>query len=276
VTQSPFNGISASVHSVEHERWRRKGVCARGTEMIWGNRILGSRMATALVGILGSVLVGCSAEQAVRTNEVPAVSHVQEPAEYRIQPGDELDIKFFYTPELNQTVTVRPDGKVSLQLIDEVAAAGLTPAELDGRITPRYAKEVNAPAITVAVKTSAGRKVYVGGEVKTPGIVDLQPGMTALQAVINAGGFLNTAKPEAALVVRNASTQAPTPIRIDLGQTVNGEAAHGDMPLQPQDIVYVPKTFIAEANVFVTQYIKGLLMFQGWGIDLNPFRTNGN
>ncbi|OFW63681.1 MAG: hypothetical protein A2Y74_01285, partial [Actinobacteria bacterium RBG_13_63_9] len=231
--------------------------------MIWDNRMRGSGKATVLVGILGSLLLGCSAEQAVRKNEMPAVSRMQEPAEYRIQPGDELDIKFFYTPELNQTVTVRPDGKVSLQLIDEVEAAGLTPAELDGRITPRYAKEVKEPAITVAVKTFAGRKVYVGGEVGKPGLLDLQPGMTALQAVINAGGFLNTAKPEAALVVRTAITQAPTPIRINLSQAVNGEATRGDMPLQSQDIVYVPKTFIAEANVFVDQYIRGLLMFNG-------------
>jgi protein involved in polysaccharide export with SLBB domain len=242
--------------------------------MIWDNRMRGSGKATVLVGILGSLLLGCSAEQAVRKNEMPAVSRMQEPAEYRIQPGDELDIKFFYTPELNQTVTVRPDGKVSLQLIDEVEAAGLTPAELDGRITPRYAKEVKEPAITVAVKTFAGRKVYVGGEVGKPGLLDLQPGMTALQAVINAGGFLNTAKPEAALVVRTAITQAPTPIRINLSQAVNGEATRGDMPLQSQDIVYVPKTFIAEANVFVDQYIRGLLMFNGWGFSLNPFVTD--
>jgi len=84
---------------------------------------------------------------------------------YIIQAGDQLDIKFFYNPELNDSVTVRPDGKISLQLVDEVQAAGQTPAQLDDFLTEKYAKELRKPVITVIVKSFASQRVYVGGEV---------------------------------------------------------------------------------------------------------------
>ena len=126
--------------------------------------------------------------------------------------------------------------------------------------------------VTVIVKTFTGRQVFVGGEVGEPGVIQLVGRMTALQAVINAGGFLDTAKREATLVIRNEEgADAPIPIRLDLEDSIDGETTVGDIQLQPFDIVYVPKTWIANANVFVDQYIRGLLMFRGWSINLNPF-----
>ncbi len=128
-----------------------------------------------------------------------------------------MDIKFFFNPELNETVIVRPDGNISLLLIDDVRSAGLTPSELDVLLTQAYARELRKPMITVIVKTFTGQRVYVGGEIGKPGLVELAPGMTALQAVFNAGGFLDTAKPEAVLVIRKGgAADAPIPIRVNL------------------------------------------------------------
>ena len=232
-------------------------------------------MTATVLGVVAAVLVGCASNRTIPNNPAQAgfaPTKVQRPPEYRMQPGDEMDIIFFFNPELNQTVFVRPDGKISLPVVDDVQAAGLTPSELDALITQIYARELRKPMVTVIVKTFTGRQVYVGGEVGKPGVVQLATHMTALQAVINAGGFLDTAKPEATLVIRQGGeADAPIPIRLDLEESIDGETTLGDIQLQPYDVVYVPKTWIANANVFVDQYIRGLLMFRGWSINLNPF-----
>jgi protein involved in polysaccharide export with SLBB domain len=195
---------------------------------------------------------------------------------YRIQPGDQLDLKFFYNPELNESVVVRPDGKISLQLVDEVLAAGLTPAELDAALTKRYEAELRRPEVSVILRSLGAYRVYVGGEVGTPALVGLAPGMGPLQAVMAAGGFKETAKPEAALVIRRGSDNRPVPIPVNLQQMLAVGGAGDGMQLQPGDVVYVPKTWIAEANKFVNQYIERLLLFRGTTLgfgftyELNP------
>jgi hypothetical protein len=87
--------------------------------------------------------------------------------------------------------------------------------------------------------------------------------MTALQAVISAGGLMETAKPEGVIVIRKGANARPVPIRVDLQQAVSGESAGADFQLQPYDVVYVPKTWIAKANKFVNQYIQQLLLYRG-------------
>ena len=152
--------------------------------------------ATTVLGLLSTLLIGCGTRQAVLKSDTQAVfAAPQEPPEYIIQAGDQLDIKFFYNPELNETVTVRPDEKISLQLLDDVRAAGLTPTQLDETLTLRYAPVLKEPAVTVIVRSFTGQRVYVDGEVNSPGLFNLTAGMTALQAVINAGGLRETAKP---------------------------------------------------------------------------------
>ena len=213
-----------------------------------------------LTSIILLLLIGCGTQQAVQKSETKALlAAPQEPPEYIIQPGDQLDIKFFYNPELNETVTVRPDEKISLQLLDDVQAAGLTPAQLDKALTEKYAQELKKPAVTVIVRSFTGQRVYVDGEVNRPGLINLMAGMTALQAVINAGGLRETAKPEAAIVIRKGPENQPVPIRVDL----YGKGAEANFQLQPHDIVHVPKTFIATANKFVNQYIEQLILFRG-------------
>ncbi len=234
-------------------------------------------MATTFLGVMAPLLVGCAARGAMLNQQATAAlesTETKNPAEYRIHPGDQMDIKFFFNPELNETVLVRPDGKISLQLIDDVQAAGLTATQLDEELTRRYAQELRKPAVTVIVRTFTGRQVYVGGEVGNPGLINLGLGMTALQAVINAGGFKDTARPGAVIVIRKGPDNRPMPVRVDLDQALDTESAEGDFPLQPQDIVYVPRTWIAQANLFVKQYIQDLILYRGislgFGYQINP------
>ena len=171
--------------------------------------------------------------------------------------------RFFYNPELNETVTVRPDGKISLQLVDEIQAAGLAPTALDKVLTEKYAYELKKPDITVIVRSFSAQSVYVGGEVNRQGLIDLRAGMTPLQAVLNAGGFSETALPEGAIIIRKGPEKQPIPIPVDLTDALHGTGPAAMMQLQPYDVVYVPKSAIAKANKFVQQYIEDLLLFRG-------------
>lgn len=215
--------------------------------------------------ILLSLLVGCAAQNSnINKVEPLALTPVQTQQIYTIQPMNQLDIKFFYNPELNETITVRPDGKISLQLIDEIHAAGLQPSELDKKLTDLYSRELRKPVLTVIVRSFTRQRIYVGGEVNTPGLIVLPVGMTALQAVFQSGSFMETADPSETLVIRKGENDQPIPLQIDLTAVMNATAAGTDIQLQPDDIVYVPKSAIANVNKFITEYISGLIMFRGW------------
>ena len=183
---------------------------------------------------------------------------------YRIQPGDELDIKFFYNPELNEVVIVRPDGMISLQLVDDVKVADLEPAELDNILTQKYSKELREPVITVIVRTFSRQRVFVGGEVLRPGLITLAPGMNPVQAVMQAGGLRETASPQTAIVIRKGADSRPVTIRFDLNSYMMGDSETAEVQLQPDDVVFVPKSSIAQLNKFVDEVIRGVLMFNGW------------
>jgi protein involved in polysaccharide export with SLBB domain len=192
---------------------------------------------------------------------------------YRIQPGDELDIKFFYNPELNEVVIVRPDGMISLQLVDDVKVADLEPAELDNILTQKYSKELREPVITVIVRTFSRQRVFVGGEVLRPGLITLAPGMNPVQAVMQAGGLRETASPQNAIVIRKGADSRPVPIRFDLNSYMMGDSETAEFQLQPDDVVFVPKSSIAQLNKFVDEVIRGVLMFNGWGFGFS-YRVN--
>jgi protein involved in polysaccharide export with SLBB domain len=199
------------------------------------------KVAPILLIFFICVFFACASQQPI-AKPSPAASPAapQTLDRYLIQPGDQLDIKFFYNPEINESVTVRPDGKISLQLIDEVQAAGMKPSQLDDVLTKKYSKELKKPVVTVIVKSFAGQRIYVGGEVNSQGLMTLTPGMTPLQAVFNA-----------------------VPIEMDLDDMMQGKSDSANFFLQPDDVVYVPKTAIAKANKFVNQYIEKLFLFKG-------------
>ncbi len=217
-----------------------------------------------LLAIALLAIYSCSPQQAqMPTQFTPTPIPPQGNPDYIIRPGDQLEIKSFYNPEINEQVIVRPDGKIALQLVDEIEAAGLTPAQLDDRLTTEYARELQDPVITVIVRTFADRHIYVGGEVNRQGIIAFSPRMTPLMAVINAGGFKETAKMEHTILIRKQPDNSPQPIALDLKAAMYGKSGQADFLLQPHDIIFVPKTAIAKANQFVNQYIERLLLFKG-------------
>jgi len=176
--------------------------------------------------------------------------------EYRLQVGDEIQLKFYLSPELDQEVIVRPDGRISLQLLDDVAAVGLTPMELDRIVTESYRTELRNPEITVIVKRLAA-KVYVGGEVRQPRFVAHTGSLTVLQAVFEAGGFTDTAEPSSVILLRRLNDDKGFAAKLDLKKVMSAEAE--DIALMPSDIIFIPKSRIAEVNLFVEQYITKMI-----------------
>jgi protein involved in polysaccharide export with SLBB domain len=226
------------------------------------------------------VLGGCAGSGS-QPASVPATQFDEadrEPVEYVIVPGDELEIKFFQNPELNERGTVRPDGKISLLLIDEVKVSGLTPAQLDDHLTELYNKDLKNPDVTVFIRSFTAQRIFVAGEVRGGGMVPLVSGMTAMQAVFSVGGFLETADPSSAFVIRRGEGNAPEPIPVNMKEALDGEGQVHDLVLRPYDIVFVPKSGIARANKVMTQYVKDLFLFNGWtylwSYELNPTTIN--
>jgi len=176
--------------------------------------------------------------------------------EYRIQVGDQLDIKFFYNPELNEEVIVRPDGHISLQLVHKVMAVGLTPEELGELLSEKYSAELKQPEITVIVRSFGAQKVYVDGEVEKPGMLPLVGFVTVLQAISQAGGLKDTARMSEVIIIRHGLENQPFAFPVNVRKVIDGTDIHQDIPLKPFDIVYVPKSPIANINVWVDQYIR--------------------
>ncbi len=181
---------------------------------------------------------------------------------YVLQVGDELAIKFYTNPELNEDVKVRSDGMISLQLVDDVQAAGSTPSQLDAELTKRYTGELADPQISVIVKTPGGERVYVAGEVGKQGVLALVGGMTLYQALQDAGGFTETAHRKQVLLIRKGPDGVPVGKVIDVRQVEDGKNPALDIPLRPLDIVFVPRSKIANVDLFVKQYIRDALPIQ--------------
>jgi protein involved in polysaccharide export with SLBB domain len=178
--------------------------------------------------------------------------------EYRIQSGDELHIRFPYQPDVNEEVPVRPDGRITLATTGELVVTGLTPSELQKLIIEKSSSRLRNPDVVVVVTKVAEQRVYVGGEVRKPGYVTLLPGMTPLQAVVQTGGFRETAKMDSVLLMTPGPGGKFSAARMDMDQVVN-DGVPERVRLHPGDVVYVPATWIADMNIVVDQYVRGLI-----------------
>ncbi len=210
----------------------------------------------ALVALCGCVT------RTVRPVPLPPLAAEQEPAAfdertYHLQPGDTVRIKFLYHPDLDVKVPIGPDGGVTLQMAGDIHAAGLTAAQLEQVIKERTSDRLREPEVSVIVSQLADRKIYVGGEVRVPGFVAFHQGMTPLQAIMDRGGFTDTARVDS--VLRLAGTQNDYQAsRMDLSKPLQEGAVEG-VELSAGDVLFVPRTFIGNVNAFVKLYIRGIL-----------------
>jgi polysaccharide biosynthesis/export protein len=196
-----------------------------------------------------------------------------EAGEYHIQPGDSLDIKFFYNPNLNESVLVLPDGRISLQLARNILAAGRTTEELVGELTQRYEPHLARTEITVLVRQLNSQKVYVDGEVARPGIVPLVGTMTVLQSIAAAGGLKDSARTNELIIIRKGLDNRPVALTLDAGKIIDGTDTGQDIALMAADIVFVPKSPVGNVNKWVDLYIRrNIPIGTGFGYSISNYQ----
>jgi polysaccharide biosynthesis/export protein len=203
---------------------------------------LGEDMKLIWKGVVASVLLASSMAFAQGVSTPPpssaSMSGATTTADYVIGPLDSLNIDVWKEPDLTATLPVRPDGKISMPLLDDVQAAGLTPTELARSLTEKLKKFVADPRVTVVVAAINSKRVYMVGEVSHPGPTPMTPNMTVLQALSSAGltQFANTKKIYVLRTVNGKQEKLP----VDYRKLVKGEAIDRNYVLQPGDTIVVP------------------------------------
>ncbi|MDP1873989.1 polysaccharide biosynthesis/export family protein [Phenylobacterium sp.] len=195
-----------------------------------------------------------------------------EPA-YRFYPGDEIEVSIPSAPELTKTVTVQPDGRITAPLIPPVMAADRTTQQLEATLSQAYGAHLLRPDVFVTAK-AAPLKVFVGGEVGAPGVYDMQGDADALRAVIQAGGFSTTADRSKVIIIRRGADGQGMMRTADLLAGLRRPTTDL-VPLRRFDIVYVPRSGVANAGLFVQQYFRDLSPIQfGFSYALNETGLN--
>ena len=166
-------------------------------------------------------------------------SSVVSDAQYKIGPQDVLRIDVWKEPDISRVIPVRPDGKISLPLLNDVQAAGLTAVQLSNNIHDGLTKFLNNPQVTVTVSEINSRRVYLTGEVLKAGALPLLPNMTVLQALSSGGGFTQFAKLKGIYVLRTEDgKQVKHPFNYK--EVVKGKNPEQNILLQPGDVIVIP------------------------------------
>lgn len=227
-------------------------------------------VALILAGAVLAGVTGCASTNnhkiSVLKTEIPS-----PPKRLDLSPGDVIDVKFFYNSELDETQTIRPDGKISLQLVGEVQAEGKTPTELQYVLNRLFSLLLDKPEVSVIIRSLESRVVFVGGAVNRPGRIKMPGRLTALGAVMEAGSFNQRAAQLANVIVIRQSATKPEAFKIDLRDALGGKL-HQPFYLQPMDVVYVPQKKIVNMNHAIDLYINQMVPQFGF----TYFRTSEN
>lgn len=178
--------------------------------------------------------------------------------QYLFYPGDKLEIVIPSAPELSRQTQVGPDGRITLGLIGQVMAAYKSAPELQAIVQTAYATILREPLVFVYPGDVAPMRVLVGGEVRNPGWIDMLADMDALQATMAAGGFTHSAKGHQVMIIRRGRNGEAMLRTVDLQDPLSGRASRMTA-LRRFDIVYVPRTNIAEAGVIMEQWVNNLI-----------------
>jgi polysaccharide biosynthesis/export protein len=166
----------------------------------------------------------------------------QREPRYLLRPGDVFDLQFEFTPEFNQSVTVQPDGFVTLKGVGDTYVQGKSVPELTETLKESYAKFLAKPVLTVVLKEFEKPYFIANGQVEKPGKYDLRGDTTVVEALAMAGGLSNAAKNSQVLLFRRVSQEWVEAREIDVKKMLNGKNLNEDVHLKPGDMIYVPKS----------------------------------
>ncbi len=182
---------------------------------------------------------------------------------YTLHTGDVIVLNYRYTPEFNQTVTVQPDGCVDLNVVGYIKVADLTLSQVHDRIVDLASKELNHPDLTITLKEFQQPYVVVAGEVDRPGKIELRETTTALQAVMLAGGFKDSAKDTQVLLFRRINGDMAEVRKLDLHNIKKSGDLERDTELEPGDMLLVTRNKM--------EHLSRFMKASNLGVYFNPF-----
>ncbi len=177
---------------------------------------------------------------------------------YTLHVGDEIALNYRLTPEFDQTVTVQPDGSVNLNIVGNLKVAGLTLDQVHDRIVERASNQLNHPELSITLKQFEQPYVVVAGEVEKPGKFDLRDNTTALQAVMLAGGFKDSARDTQVILFRHINEDMAEVRRLDLHNIHKQSQLERDTVLQPGDMLLVTRNKMEHLSRFMKASNLGL------------------
>jgi polysaccharide biosynthesis/export protein len=191
-----------------------------------------------------------SAAVAIAQQAPPRLTTVTE-ERYRLQPGDVFEVQFRYSPEFNQTVTVQPDGYVSLEVGGDLKVAGLTIEQARLAILKKASARLQDPVATIVLKEFQKPYFVIAGEVNLPGKIEMRERVTALQAIMLAGGMKEAARSSQVVVFRRINTDTAEVKLLNLKDIRRTSDLENDLTLQPGDMVFVPRDKISKIERFM-------------------------
>jgi len=206
----------------------------------------------AIALLVTSLSVVTPAQSSVtRTSQPPKLGVFGAEERYVLHPGDVLDIQYRYTPEFNQTITVQPDGYVSLEIGGDVKVAGRNLEQVRTLILNKAKTRLASPELTVVLKEFQKPYVVVSGEVAQPGKFELRETLTAIQAVLLAGGFKDSAKSSQIIVFRKLNAETAEVKTLNFKSLRRTGDLENDLTLEPGDMILVPRNRISKIERYV-------------------------
>jgi polysaccharide export outer membrane protein len=190
---------------------------------------------------------------------------LHERQRYILHAGDVVSLNYRYTPEFNQTVTIQPDGYVTLAIVGDIKIAGLTMDEVHDRIIKIASGRLNNPELDITLKDFEHPYVVVAGEVDKPGKIELRENTTALQAVMLAGGFKDSAKDTKVILFRRINGDMAEVRKLDLHNVRKTSDLERDTELQPGDMLLVTRNKM--------EHLSRFMKASNLGVYFNPFPT---
>jgi polysaccharide export outer membrane protein len=213
--------------------------------------------------ILIVVLVAFPVSLAAQTQRPPRLTTVTEDR-YRLQPGDVLEVQFRYSPEFNQTVTVQPDGYITMEIGGDLKVAGFTVEQTKQAILRQASSRLQDPVATVVLKEFQRPYFVVAGEVGTPGKIEMRERVTAIQAIMLAGGMKETAKSSQVVVFRAINSEFAEVKLLNLKSVKKTSDLENDLTLRAGDMVYVPRDKISKVERIMRIASIGAFMAPRW------------
>jgi protein involved in polysaccharide export with SLBB domain len=248
-------------------------------------------LAPALLLVLGAALAGCTTTSSSDTGTAPFTTGQElrfteinadrfKPwtnamPVYRLGPGDKVKIKYFITREMDEELTVSPDGTMAPRAVGQMRVEGMTLAGAQEAVSRASRKELAPQKVVISLEEAAAARVYVGGMVANQGAFKLpDTGTGVLQGILLAGGFTEEARAGQVALIRRGPNNEPMLRLINVRDLIQ-TGFPDDVPLMSGDIIYVPRSSIAEVNLWIDQFINKVVPFQRtFSYTIGSYSTN--